>query len=78
MRQGRYAQAEALFKQTLEIQRRVLGPEHPDTLDSLSEIASMYQRQGKYAMAETYAAQSLAGRSRKPAGCEPERAEEIL
>ena len=30
--QGKYAQAEALFSQTLEIQRRVLGPEHPATL----------------------------------------------
>ena len=60
--QGKYAQAEALFSQTLEIQRRVLGPEHPDTLDTLSDFASMYQRQGKYALAETYAAQALAGR----------------
>ena len=25
-------QAETLFGQALEIQRRVLGPEHPDTL----------------------------------------------
>ena len=30
--EGKYAQAEALYSQTLEIQRRVLGPEHPDTL----------------------------------------------
>jgi tetratricopeptide (TPR) repeat protein len=41
---------------------RVLGPEHPNTLYTLSDFASMYQHQGKYALAETYAAQALAGR----------------
>jgi eukaryotic-like serine/threonine-protein kinase len=39
-----------------------LGPEHFDTLDTLSDLASMYQRQGKYALAESNAAQALAGR----------------
>jgi eukaryotic-like serine/threonine-protein kinase len=39
-----------------------LGIEHPQTLDSLSDLARMYQRQGKYALAQTYAAQTLAGR----------------
>ena len=59
---GEYAQAETLSKQTLEIQRRVLGPEHSSTLSTLSDVASMYQRQGKYSLAGTYAAQVLAGR----------------
>jgi tetratricopeptide (TPR) repeat protein len=60
--QGKYAQAEALLSQALEIERRVSGPEHPATLNTLSGFASMYQRQSKYALAETYAAQALAGR----------------
>jgi hypothetical protein len=59
--QGKYTQAEALYGQTLEVQRRVLGPEHGHTLGTLSDFASMYQREGKYALAETYAAQTLAG-----------------
>ena len=29
--QGRYAEAEPLFKETLEIMERVLGVEHPNT-----------------------------------------------
>jgi tetratricopeptide (TPR) repeat protein len=62
--QGKYAQAEALFSQTAEISRRVLGPEHPRTLEFLSDSADMYQRQGKYAVAEALAAQVLAGRRR--------------
>jgi tetratricopeptide (TPR) repeat protein len=60
--QGKYAQAEALFSQTLQIKNRVRGPEHPSTLYTLSGFASMYQHQGKYALAETYAARALAGR----------------
>jgi eukaryotic-like serine/threonine-protein kinase len=61
--EGEYVQAEALDSQTLEIERRVLGAEHPNTLYTLSDFASVYQRQGKkYALAETYAAQALAGR----------------
>jgi eukaryotic-like serine/threonine-protein kinase len=45
-----------------EIEHRVLGPEHSETLGTLSDFASLHQRQGKYALAETYAAQALAGR----------------
>jgi tetratricopeptide (TPR) repeat protein len=59
--QGKYAQAEALFSQTLELVRRVLGPEHPDTLNTLWGLACMYQRQGKYHLAATQGAQVLAG-----------------
>jgi hypothetical protein len=29
--EGRYAEAEKIDRETLDIQRRVLGPEHPDT-----------------------------------------------
>ena len=53
------AQAEALSSQTLEIQRRVLGPEHPDTLESMSNLADSYGGQGKYAKAEALFNQSL-------------------
>ena len=40
----------------------MLGPEHPDTLSTLSAVAKMYQQWRKYALAENYAAQALAGR----------------
>ena len=70
--QGKYARAEAVFSQTLEIERRVLGPEHPDTLDTLSDFASMYQLQGKYVEAETHVAQALAGRRQALGSEDPE------
>jgi tetratricopeptide (TPR) repeat protein len=49
--QGRYAQAEALFSQALEIQRRVLGPGHPSTIISTVNLAKDYEAQGKYSLA---------------------------
>jgi len=58
--QKKYAQAEALFRETLEIQFRVMGLESRHTLNTLSDTAAMYQREGKYALAETYAAKVLA------------------
>jgi tetratricopeptide (TPR) repeat protein len=51
-----------LFESLLEVSRRVLGPEHPYTLGFLSDVADMYQRRGKYTLAEVYAAQALSGR----------------
>jgi len=60
--EGKYAQAEELWGQALDIQRRALGPEHPDTLETLSNLASTYQQQRKYSMAENYAVRALAGR----------------
>jgi tetratricopeptide (TPR) repeat protein len=41
-----------------------LGAEHPETLETLSELASLYQRRGNYPLAESYAAQALAARRR--------------
>jgi len=41
--QGKYAQAEALLSHALKIERRVLGPKYPATLNTLSGFASMYQ-----------------------------------
>jgi hypothetical protein len=45
-------------------QRRVLGPDHPDTLYSMSNLASVYRRQGKYAQAEALHSQTLEVRRR--------------
>jgi eukaryotic-like serine/threonine-protein kinase len=45
--EGKYAEAVALFGQTLEIERRVLGPEHPGTLTTMSNLAATYNIEGK-------------------------------
>ena len=49
---GQYWEAEPLWKSELTICERVLGPEHPDTLGSLNNLAILYWNQGKYEEAE--------------------------
>jgi hypothetical protein len=44
---GHYAEAEKLERQTLDIQRRVLGPRHPETLSSAYNLACFAARNGK-------------------------------
>jgi hypothetical protein len=62
--EGKYPQAEALYSQTLEIERRVLGPEHPNTLVSMDNLADVYERLGKYPQAEALHSQVLEIRRR--------------
>jgi eukaryotic-like serine/threonine-protein kinase len=51
-KEGKYAQAEALDRETLEVERRVLGADHPYTLGAMSNLARIFDAQGKYAEAE--------------------------
>jgi hypothetical protein len=44
--EGRYAEAEKLDRETLDIRRRVLGPEHPDTATSTYNLACILAREG--------------------------------
>ncbi|KAJ0416847.1 hypothetical protein BJY00DRAFT_290686 [Aspergillus carlsbadensis] len=37
--QGRWKEAEELEVQVMEVRGRVLGPEHPDTLTSIANVA---------------------------------------
>jgi CHAT domain-containing protein len=50
--QGKYAEAEPLYKHALEIQENSLGPEHPAVALSLNNIAGLYRAQGRYAEAD--------------------------
>ncbi len=47
------------MSQALEISRRVLGPEHPNTLKTMNSLASTYAGQAKYAQAESLYSQTL-------------------
>ncbi|KAL5040781.1 hypothetical protein BDW71DRAFT_212780 [Aspergillus fruticulosus] len=49
---GRFHEAEALYKQLLEIGRDRNGPEHPSTLTSMDKLASTYWNQGRWNEAE--------------------------
>ena len=50
--QGRYANAEPLFKRALAIYEKALGPEHPNVATGLNNLALLYNAQGRYAEAE--------------------------
>ncbi len=49
--QGRYAEAEPLYQRALHISER-LGPENPDVIMTLHNLAELYRIQGKDAEAE--------------------------
>jgi tetratricopeptide (TPR) repeat protein len=57
--EGKYAQAEVLQSQAVEMKRRVKGPEHPSTLYSMNNLALVYRLQGKYEQAEALHSQTL-------------------
>jgi len=57
---GKTAEAETLDRGTLEICGRVLGPEHPDTLVSMSELSETLDDIHRYNEAETIYRQALA------------------
>jgi non-specific serine/threonine protein kinase/serine/threonine-protein kinase len=49
---GDYPAAQPHLERALEVRRRVLGEEHPDTLNAMNNLADLYQDQGRYAQAE--------------------------
>ena len=58
--QGRYAEAEPLYKRALSICEKALGPDHPFVAQSLNNLAELYAIQGRYAEAEPLFKRSLA------------------
>jgi|GEM_PF-677139 len=57
--QKKYAEAEPLYKRSLEIRESKLGPEHPDVAQSLNNLALLYMSQRKYSEAESLLKRSL-------------------
>jgi tetratricopeptide (TPR) repeat protein len=61
---GQFKEAEPLWKSVLAICEQVLGPEHPDTLSSLNNLAALYDDLGKYEEAEPLYQRALETRER--------------
>jgi hypothetical protein len=66
LQEGKYAQAEPLYNQSLEIRSSVLGAEHPSTLISMANLANVYGLQEKYAQAEALFRKTVEIAGRKP------------
>jgi eukaryotic-like serine/threonine-protein kinase len=56
---GIYRDAGKQLERALDLRRRVLGPEHPDTLKSMNSLAVVYWYGGKYPQAEDLHRQTL-------------------
>ena len=61
---GQYEKAEPLYKQALEIRKRVLGEDHPDYASSLNNLALLYRDMGQYEKARPLLQQALEIRKR--------------
>jgi hypothetical protein len=48
-----------MHRQTLELRKKVLGPEHPDTLTSMNNLGWVLSSQGKHVEAEQIHQQTL-------------------
>jgi len=57
---AQYMEAEPLYQRALAIQEQALGPDHPDTADSLIYLAALYTAQRNYAQAEPLYQRALA------------------
>jgi tetratricopeptide (TPR) repeat protein len=62
--QGRYPDAEALFKRALVIKEKALGKDHLDVVAPLNGLAFVYRNQGKNADAEPLYKRALAIREK--------------
>ena len=62
--QGRYAEAIPYAEKVLTIYEKVLGPEHPLTAQSLSNLALLYNNMGAYEKVEPLVRRSLAIREK--------------
>jgi eukaryotic-like serine/threonine-protein kinase len=56
---GLYPRAESLLTRAVDLRRRNLGPEHPDTLRSASDLAATLDREGHYTEAEKLLRETL-------------------
>ncbi len=62
--QGKYAEAEPLYKRSLAIKEKALGPDHPRVATSLNNLGLVYHARGRYAEAEPLHKRALAIREK--------------
>ena len=60
LHEGKYAEAEPLALQAIEVSLKKNGPDHPDTATSLNNLAELYRTQAKYDLAEPLHKRALA------------------
>ncbi|KAL1989597.1 hypothetical protein VTN49DRAFT_6794 [Thermomyces lanuginosus] len=61
---GQYREAETMHRQALEGREKVLGSDHPETLDSVNNLGVALKKQGQYGKAKEMLHQALEGRQK--------------
>lgn len=61
---GLYAKSESLLRRAISLRRQALGPDHPDTLKSMYDLAYVLNEYSKYSEAEKLARETIDGRRR--------------
>ena len=72
---GKYAEATAIAERSLAWREVKLGPEHPDTAESLNNLAELHNAQGLYAKAEPLLQRALAIREKALGAEHPDTAQ---
>jgi hypothetical protein len=76
---GKYALAETYARQAVAGQRHALGSEHPETMDSVADLALAYLSQGKFVESEPLAREALEmDRKKRPDDWQRFRSESLL
>ncbi|KAL1995554.1 hypothetical protein VTN49DRAFT_1741 [Thermomyces lanuginosus] len=61
---GQYREADLMHRRALEKREKVLGYNHPDTLDSIDNLGIALEKQGQYERAEAMHRRALEGREK--------------
>lgn len=61
---GRFNEAEKFFREVMEFRTNMLGPEHPDTLTSVSKLALAYHAQSRFNEAKALGLTALEAQKR--------------
>ena len=62
--QSRYSLAHHRYEEVISTRKRLLGPEHPDTMQSICLLGEVLYRESKYPQAEVVLRESLQGREK--------------
>ena len=65
--QGRYSDAEPLYKRSIAILEKALGPDHPELAANLNNLGALYQAQGRSADTEALYKRALTIREKAAA-----------
>ena len=66
-KQGRYSEAEPLYKRSLAVVEKALGHDHPKVAAVLNNLAEVFRKQGRYEDAEPLYKRSLVLSHSQPA-----------